>query len=636
MKKRIIALILVVATLVLALASCAYSFSKDDLSQYVTVDKAKLDAIFAELKIKDGDFTSDETTRNGRVEDYIYGILAEDVKNGEKVTTGTVGAHDILYYNYYMTAEIGGKTVVFGTSSMKDSNKTSVQFGAFGNKDLNKLIETALAEKELPAVYTVISSGTVASGKQAFVSYTKSYDAPVLNEDGSQKVDDEGKPVTAKKDVEVTYELVTLGEGNGIVAEKLAGATINTAVADFEDNGVTYTKALINWGISAGEELTVTDTPYDKETEVKDVYGDTHKANAETVVTYHVYPVYYNKVETFTADIVMLTLLSVFSTTEKDDDGNDKTVPVLDCFEGHDELLKAFKDLKDAYTTAESAYDKAVSAESTAKTALETAKKAIPEGQEGTPAQKETLEKAQTAYDTAVADTSTKLGEKDTAKKNRDDKLAEVFTAITKEAIEADYRKMVREDLLKAYNEELRLNIAKAVWAAFEDKANVTAKADVTLPEKAVEEMYDRLINSHKYTFYTGTNEATKKTYYSEHKGSFEAYLMTVTTTKTRQDAYAAVRAKAEENVLSIITVYAIAEQFGQKLTDEKIAEYKKTSDYASREHAYGEQNTLAAYQFDVLMDYLLETKVDAEGEVEVNEAGVHQYKNITPVISAE
>ena len=141
MKKRIISLILVIVMASLTLISCGYSYAKDDMSQYAsfeTIDAFK--AALKELAIEDGDYTTDPETREKKVIDSIYSELASVAKNaGEKKYEGTVGAHDLFYYNYYCTAEIDGKTLTFFASSMKSDSPLNVQLG--------KAISTELEDK---------------------------------------------------------------------------------------------------------------------------------------------------------------------------------------------------------------------------------------------------------------------------------------------------------------------------------------------------------------------------------------------------------------------------------------------------------------------------------------------------------
>ena len=63
MKKRIIALLMVVVLCVSVLAGCAYDYEKEDLTKYSTADGAAMKAAFRLLEIEDGTFTTDKETR---------------------------------------------------------------------------------------------------------------------------------------------------------------------------------------------------------------------------------------------------------------------------------------------------------------------------------------------------------------------------------------------------------------------------------------------------------------------------------------------------------------------------------------------------------------------------------------------
>ena len=625
MKKRIIALILVVATLALALVSCAYSYNNDDLSQYATFEKSKLDEILASLEIKDGDFTSDETTRQGKVVDYIYGLLAEEVKNDEKLTTGTVGAHDVLYFNYYMTTVIDGATVVFGTANMKDGSKSNVQLGAFGNEGVKKLVAEAFGGKELGTVYTVVTAGTAKEGDVAFISYEKEIEEVV-----------EGTPTT--KPEKVTYEKVVIGDDNHPAADALVSATIGTALAnnvekEIDGKKCVYSKVTVNWVVSAGAATELTDKPYTKDEKITDVYGKEHNVTKDTEVTYHVYPVNYLKVEELNATVILKTLLDSYTTTE-----GDKTVPVLPCFEGQETLLDALKELKSALASAESKLTEAEKTQSTAQTAYDKAKTAA-EKENATEADQDTYTKANEALEAAKLDTKAKETDVETAKTNLDTKINELLAAITNgaETVVSEYKDNIYDELLDKYNAEIKTNLAKAIWEAMqkEEVIKVTSAS-----KKAIQEIYDRMMDAHSYTFYNEKDSTNSKTHYKNNGGNFDKYLMKVTKTETAKAAHDAVWAEAETYAKSIVSIYYIAEHYGVKLTDEQIKAYKNDleDNYSYNEYYYGEYNALAAYQFDMLMDYFLETEVDENGEVVVDEAtGINQYKNIgQPVFTKE
>ena len=141
--KRIISMILVAVMLILSLVSCGYSIANEDISLYATLsdeDKAKFEKALKELKIEDGDFTTNPETRAKKVEDAISAALAGTVSETDKVTKGTPGTHDLVYYGYYCTAKFGDETVTLYVTNMK--TPVSVQMGL---KDPTPLQEKLLA-----------------------------------------------------------------------------------------------------------------------------------------------------------------------------------------------------------------------------------------------------------------------------------------------------------------------------------------------------------------------------------------------------------------------------------------------------------------------------------------------------------
>ena len=98
MKKRIVALVLLLCMLVSVLAGCAYSYVDDDMSQYVATTKEELLEALKNLKIEDGDFTTNEETREKKVADALMSAIAA---LGESKTAGTASAGDKVYYRYF-------------------------------------------------------------------------------------------------------------------------------------------------------------------------------------------------------------------------------------------------------------------------------------------------------------------------------------------------------------------------------------------------------------------------------------------------------------------------------------------------------------------------------------------------------
>ncbi len=127
MKKRIIALVLVVVMSVLSLASCgSFNFAKEDLSNYAEFNYEEFKKALASLEIEDGDFTTNEELRQKKVLATVYDKIADAIvaaaKDEDKKESGTIGAGDVLYYVYYAEDADGN---VYFYSEMKESAITA-------------------------------------------------------------------------------------------------------------------------------------------------------------------------------------------------------------------------------------------------------------------------------------------------------------------------------------------------------------------------------------------------------------------------------------------------------------------------------------------------------------------------------
>ena len=618
--KRIISMILVLASVVLALASCGYSYVKDDHSQYAAGEKAALDAFLAAIEIEDGDYTADPETRKAKVLDRIYETLLKSVDTTDTKTEGALTAHDALYYCYYVTFTEGETVYTVYTSYMKNSSKVNFQLGLEDNSELQKKIaEAVLAAGEIEA-YKTKTSGKATKDSLAYVTYTVSY----------QETDAEGK-VTNVKETH-TNETLVLGEEGNLVAEKLVDATIGTAVTEFksEDEKYTYTGAVVNWVVEAGKEVVVENKTFDVETKVTPTVVVDGAADAGKVdlkdkdLTYHIYPVHYLDVEEFSAELVLTDILGTVSNES------------LECLkEGFDELIKTLNDKKTALSEKKKAVSDKEKAVEEAEKALETAKGKVAEGENveensGVKSAQTTLDNAKQALEDAKTEETAAKNEVKAAAVAIIKKAGSEDEAAGKTIVEDDYKEELAKTLEDEYNNEIHQNLAKAIWEAI-DK-NVTIKVeDSALPEKAVKDIYELLYEKHESDFYTGTDSTTKQSYYLQHKGSFKSYLMKTTGTDSFAKAKDAVWAEAVKYVKPIIKVYYVAELYDQTLTNKEIREYKKdvTSGYDSDEYYYGETNALVAYQFDTLMDYFLEYEKDDEGVAVKGENGTLKYVRI-------
>ena len=142
MKKRIIALFLVVIMTVLTLASCgSYNLAKEDLTKYTDgkFDVEKFVKALQNLEIEDEEYTTNEATQKKVVAAAIYdavasGIISEaTASNGyfadDKLTSGKIGKNDVVYYCYYFSVDTDKDPATpdeyFSYAQMNESKVTS-------------------------------------------------------------------------------------------------------------------------------------------------------------------------------------------------------------------------------------------------------------------------------------------------------------------------------------------------------------------------------------------------------------------------------------------------------------------------------------------------------------------------------
>ena len=170
MKKRIISLILVVAMALLALTGCAYNYAKDDMDKYTTFDATALFNALHGLKIEDADFGVDEEGRKVKVQDAIAQAILKVTDTTDKKYSGKLSAYDSLYFCYFATAEVDGKTHTFYANKMDASAATNFQLGISTLADLNKAINDEVLKVDDIANYLYATSANPSVAKDDFVS----------------------------------------------------------------------------------------------------------------------------------------------------------------------------------------------------------------------------------------------------------------------------------------------------------------------------------------------------------------------------------------------------------------------------------------------------------------------------------
>ena len=623
MKKRIISLLLVVVTLALTLAGCAYNYSKDSMSNYTKFDSAAFkDALLGKIeadliKIKDGDYTTDKETNEVKITEYIYSQYIAKEAGEEHLVGGVVGAYDILYYNYYVTADFKGATdsdpviedVILYAAKMKESDATKLQLGITSTaNEISLAIMEAIKDKDIKDYLYKTETDTTTelkAGNVVYVTYTYDY------------TDAEG----AVKTVKATYEKMTLTEGDALSDKIISECQKVGTKKDFKItvDGVerSYKNVAVNWVVTSENKLGEfavkdfdTKDSSGNPAKVTDVSGVSRELSKvkDGVLTYHVYPVYYQAVPEFNAEFILGVLLGASITADSFDVFKDESKKTADgkklselvtelktLCTSRDAAETAYENAKKATTSAQSTYDKATEAnKAAAETALNNAKTA-----EATA--KETFDKAQKKVDDQIT-------------------LILGIEGVSDKVIEG-CREDVGEYLKGQYDSDILMKVAKAVWALV-DKY-VTLKDENSLPEKAVKDAEEKILEEYKSKFYTGNyTEASGSTAavsnYKKYNGSFKDYLIaTLASGKTYDDALAEVTKKAKESVTTVVKVYAVSEAFDCVLTDKEFKDefVKGNASYDYLVQSYGENNVRTAAQFNELISTVLELNLIEEGE---------------------
>ena len=648
MKKRIISMILVVVMLVLSLASCgSFNYAKEDLGAYATLtseNKAALEAELLALLIKDADFGSDDETRAKKVVDYIYEILAESSTDKDK-KTGVTGAHDLVKYVYYCTAEFEGKTEYFFMSNMKASSPFSLQLGKQeeGTK-VEKAIAAALENLDLDGkTYSAdtSTSTTVKEGDVVFLTYTYSYIEKAATADGEDK-EVKGTVTQAMTTVGKTpIQGATPATIEEYISGKAVGTSITaTTIKNADGVDVSYSGIKVEW-VANGDVLTSFTAPYEgTETSVKNTEGKA-RTLTDKDLTYHVYVINYTAVSEFGTVSVLnelygsginfatvCTILFGKDYSEKEEseldellkayvtkDENGKDVSLENLVEL---IAKNANDLETAKSAVESAEKALTTAEDAVKTAEDTIKKEQDAGKEPTALMNDKLTKAKDDLEAAKRTLDDAKADLTKAEEKRDASIKQL-TGI--EGFNAKFEqgfKMLAYDSLQAeYDNEIKMNLAKEVYFLLNKYITVNA-----YPEKAVEENYKQMYESYENNFYTGSYDSSTSNY-KKYGASLQNYIIaTVTknikTVTTYDEAIAAMKEKAKEYVKPVIVIYVASKAYGVVAGEKEVKEYLDDINNQYNVDTYGENSVKYAYQFDLLMNHILKaeekTEADANG----------------------
>ena len=168
--KRIISLILVLATAFLTLTGCAFRYDKKDMSKYAEFDAEKFYNDLQKLTISLGDFSDDPATREIKVKDAVAAALLK-VADTTKRVYGTIGNYDSVSYCYYAT---DGKNIFFANTKLDQAKPTNAQLGLSTLTGVNAEIAKALTGVNIQNnLYTTTAGDYVQYGDIVSVSYNK-------------------------------------------------------------------------------------------------------------------------------------------------------------------------------------------------------------------------------------------------------------------------------------------------------------------------------------------------------------------------------------------------------------------------------------------------------------------------------
>lgn len=625
MKKRILALALVVVTLVLALTGCAYRYDKKNMSKLASVDAAAFEAFLTSIEIEGSTFgpfdKNGDQARKDKVLEEIDSALSGKIKtDAAKLEDVNFGLRQKITYSSYWTYEKDGVTYIFDTTKMSTASDKVQTLNAIpvykdgeatqelkGADDLTKAIFAALTDKlAKDYAYKTETAATteIKEGDLVFVTYSYSY---TETEGGSKKtVTADYEPIEAK--------VLAEGAKATCIAELIGGKKISEVKAT-ADSPLTFMNGEIECSVnsisvhfvSKGEKIPVEFTvPAEKK--VKDIFGAEITIAKDEKVTYFVYPVDAKAFPAQTAENVVELIY-----------GENITTSSLPCFgdTGMKELIENVLDLKEKKSAAETAYNNNKDSD-----ALKTAK-----------------EDAEKAYNTALEQLPTKLA---TVKSGAAD------------VIMFDYKLSVYDTLESTYDAEILEQLTAAIWAWAEKNITVS---DV-LPKSAVKEAKNRILAGHKNDYYTGTYSPSGSTssseqipYVDKYK-TFDEYLAQVAYKDANADEQIEATAKAE--VKDLVRVYALAELYKgkiDKVRNSDIAIYvdrlsaqmqniyyqfgmtppASTYPKAIRE-TYGDTALRAALTMDNILNYVLETELVDDTGAKLAEDAADVQKNAAHV----
>lgn len=613
MKKRIVALILVVVMSLLALSSCgSFNFAKEDLSAYATFDYADFKAALAKIEIEDGEFTTNEEIREKLTQAKVYNAVVDKIisatKEEERITEGEIGGGDVLYFVYYATltkvVDEQEVTYTFFGSDMNTSSITASStkanhvvklgdhldpeddeflylvrenlakapitdyiYSVKSNSELqDAAVEALKAEKPEATVEEIEAAKKdaikVKDGDVLYISYTVTY----------KQTDADGVETEVKESA--AYEKITVDASNPLHQKFLEdgavanyGATFEafeskddegkvTTNKTFEVDGRTYSNLKFLWKVEkeVAPYATFKYTPYTSEKKVAP--DNLVSASAEKIdlkdqeLTYYVFPVYAIHAPLYSDITAEQLLFHIYGSKL-----STTSLEILgeEGYKNGDQTVEdIIKEIAKIFDTKSSIEGNTYYKDGGALKELNDAyNKAVEDG-----GSKPTAEQ-QTAIDDAKEALTDKQNEllkaeiaKIVAATNGTDTIGD---KVIEEYYDNDYH-----SLKHAYDEDITKKIHQAVWDLIDEKVKLTG----SYPEKLLEEYIDHLYEHYEYEFYKGnysTSSSSNVSNYDQYNGSFEAYLKATLKLTDMNGLDAALEKEAKSYIDPIIKIYVVS-----------------------------------------------------------------------------
>ncbi len=602
------------------------------------------------------------------------------------VTSGTAVTGDKAYVTYTVTGKDNvpvtytNHPITIGEAPAKESDiKTLEEYldgkgiGQYGNikqfevKAADGSVEKTYSNIKINWVSSRVTYGTAELGDKVYVTYKK-------------KVGDAAETDVKQEEIIISNEANTFAnfllgkEVNKILKATDGETNLTYETTNTEGKKVVYSNIKIEWIAEEEKALgSFTDVTFDEKTLVKDTKG-VERDLKDVAITYYIFPVHYKETPEYTAellvdkvlgkDIKADALIEIIFANEfaaLDDDAKEEEINAVKALAADfkvstdyeveglhgltiadlaEKIAKYYEDIKTAdkaLENADKALENAKTKYSKAESDLEAAKlegnaekiaeaqKAFDEaneklnGKADEPADKKTgaiadQKKAQEEHDKIENDKKANLKALLTMSKTADGK-----TEVVADKLYYGYEVLIYNALQDAYNEEIKVNIAREIYYFLSEKVVLNGK----LPEDVVEDAYDQIFEKYESDFYTGTDEATKKTNYKLYGGSFDKFLISKVTedikeVKTVKEAKAAIKGKAEESCEPIVKLFLVAQTYGKVITEKDYEKFKdKLEEYYyyyvlyyknfDIEEMVGENNIKTAAQFNKLLDWFLE-----------------------------